>query len=78
MVLVKAFNEDYRQTSSVSRTKFKNLNVSHLAMQFLLHNPLKPGGESGMNMQLGQHRQAMLQLHLSNQTLYCLLRCGLY
>ena len=29
-------------------------------------------------MQLEQRRQAMLQLHLSDQQIYCLLRCNLY
>ena len=29
-------------------------------------------------MQLEQHRQAMLQLHLIDQQFYCLLRCHLY
>ena len=32
-----------------------------------LPNPLKPGVKSRMKMQLEQHQQVMLQLHLSNQ-----------
>ena len=31
-----------------------------------------------MKMQLEQRRQALLQLHLSEQQFYCLLRCGLH
>ena len=36
-------NADCRQTSSISHTKSKNLNVSHLDLQLALPNPLKPG-----------------------------------
>ena len=43
-----------------------------------LPNPLEPGAKSGMKMQLEQRRQAMLQLHLSDEQVYCLLRCDLY
>ena len=39
-----------------------------LVLQLPLPNPLKPPGiKSRMKMQLEQHRQAMLQLHLSVQ-----------
>ena len=44
-------------------------------LQLSLPSPLKPGVNSGMKMQLEQHQQAMLQLHLSDQQIYCLLRC---
>ena len=40
----------YRQTSSISHTKSKNSNVSHLILQLSLPNPLKPGVESRMKM----------------------------
>ena len=40
----------YRKTSSISRTKYQNLNVSYLIMQLSLLNPLKPGVESRMKM----------------------------
>ena len=33
----------YRKTSSVSRTKSQNVNVTHLVLQLSLPNPLKPG-----------------------------------
>ena len=54
----------YRQTSDISRTKSKNINVSRLVMQLSLPNPLKPGVKSRMKIELEQRRQAMLQLHL--------------
>ena len=45
------------------------------ASQLSLSNLLKPGVKSRMKMQLEQRRQAMLQLHLSDQQIYCLLWC---
>ena len=33
----------YRKISNISRTKFQNLNVSHLVLPLSLHNLLKPG-----------------------------------
>ena len=68
----------YRQISNISRTKYQNLNVSLLVLQLSLRNPSKPGVKSRMKMQLEQRRQAMLQLHLSDQQFHCLLRCDLY
>ena len=46
--------------------------VSRLVLQLSLPNPMKPGVKSRMKMQLEQRRQAMFQLHLSNQQFYCL------
>ena len=43
-----------------------------------LPDPLGPGVKLGMKMQLKQRRQVMLQLHLSDQQVYCLPRCDLY
>ena len=63
------------KTSSISHTKFQNLNVSCILMQLSSLNSLKPGVKLIMKMLLEQHRQAMLQLH---QQFYCLLRCYLY
>ena len=68
----------YRKTSIISRTKFQNWNVSCPLLQLSLPNPLKPGVKLKMKMEFEQRRQAMLQLHLSYQQLYCLLRCDLY
>ena len=68
----------YRKTSSISRTKSQNLNVSCILLQLSLLNPLKPGVKLRMKMYLEQRRQAMLQLHLSYQQFYRLLRCDLY
>ena len=68
---------NYRKTSSINRTKSQNLNVSCLLLQWSLPNPLKPGVKMRMKMLLEQRRQAMLQLHLSYQQFYCLLRCDL-
>ena len=41
---------DYRQTSNISGTKSQNLNVSGLVLQLSLHNLLKQGVKSRMNM----------------------------
>ena len=70
--------QSYRKTSSISRTKSRNLNVSCILSQLSSLHPLKPGVKLRMKMLLEQHRQAMLQLHLSYQQFYCLLRCDLY
>ena len=43
-----------------------NVNDSRLVLRLSLPSPLKPGVKSG------------LQLHLSDQQVYCLLRCDLY
>ena len=65
----------YRQTSNISRTKCQNLNVSRLVLHLSLPNSLMPGVKSRMTMWLEQRRQALLQLYLSDQLCYCLLRC---
>ena len=72
-----AWPETYRQTSSKSRTKYSNLNVSCFVLQLPLPSLLKPGIKSRMEMWLEQRRQTMLQ-HLSDQQFYCLLGCDLY
>ena len=72
------FHLDYRKTSSISGTKFQNLNISCILMQLSSLNSLKPGDKLIMKMLLEQRRQAMLQLHLSYQQFYCLLRGDLY
>ena len=63
----------YRKISNIRRTKSQNLNESRLVLQLSLPNPLNPGVKSRMKMELEQRRQAMLQLHLSDQQLNCLL-----
>ena len=68
----------YRQTISISRTKSQHLNVSRTVLQFSLPNPLKPGVESRMKKQSEQRQQAMLELHLSDQQFYWVLKCDLY
>ena len=40
----------YRKTSSISRTKSQNLNVSRLRLQWPLPNPLNPGVKLRMKM----------------------------
>ena len=57
----------YRKITNISGTNSQNLNDTRLVLQLSLPNPLKPGVKSRMNMQLEQRRQAMLQLHLSDQ-----------
>ena len=69
---------NYHKTSSINRTKSQSLNVSCILVQLSSRNPLKPDVKLRMKMQFEQCRQAMLQLHLSYQQFYCLLRCDLY
>ena len=57
----------YRQISNIEGTKYQNLNASRLVSQLSLPNLLKPIVKSIMKMWLEQRRQAMLQLHLSDQ-----------
>ena len=71
-------NATYRQFSNIRRTQSQNINVSRLVLTLSLLNPLKPGVKLRAKMQLEQRRQAMLQLHLSDQQFSCLLRCVLY
>ena len=40
----------YRKTSSISRTKYQNLNVSCILLQLSSLNPLKPGVKLRMKM----------------------------
>ena len=63
------------QISNIRHTKSPNLDVSRLILQLFLP---KPGVKSRMKMQLEQCRQMLLQLHLSDQRFYCLLRYILY
>ena len=69
---------NYHQISNISHIKYKNLNVSRLGLQLSFCSVLKPGVKSRMKMQLDQCRQTVLQLHLSDQQFYCLIRCFLY
>ena len=71
-------SHNYRQISNISHTQFQILNVSCLVSQLSLPNSLKPDVKPRIKMQLEQRRQAMLQLHLSDQHFYCLLRWDLY
>ena len=67
-----------RKISNIRRTKPENLSDCRLVLKLPLANPLKSGVKLRMKMQLEQRRQAMLQLHLSNQQYYCQLMCDLY
>ena len=69
--------QSYRKASNIRRTKSQNLNASRLILQLYLPNPLKPGVKLRIKM-LEQRRQAMLQLHLSDQQFNFLLKCALY
>ena len=53
------------------------LGVRLIISQYI-YNILKPGVKSRVKMKLEQRRQAMLQLHLSDQQFYCLQRRVLY
>ena len=68
----------YRQNYNIRHAKCQNFNVSSLVLQLPLCNLLKPGVKSTMKMWLEQRRQAMLQLHLSDQQFYCTLRYDFY
>ena len=50
----------------------------NLVLHLYLSNPLKPGVEWRMKMKLEQHREAMLQPHLSDLTIVSLQRCTLF
>ena len=63
---------------NIRRTKSEILTDSCLVVQLSLPNSLKPGVKSRMKIYLGQRRQATLQLHLSDQQIYCQLRCDSY
>ena len=41
---------EYRQTSSISRTKYQSLNVTCILLQLSSLNPLKPGVKLRMKM----------------------------
>ena len=45
-----SFKSMYRKTSSISRTKFQNLNVTCIILQLSSLNPLKPGVKLRMKM----------------------------
>ena len=77
-LVLRSHGIDYRKISNIRRTKFQNLNDSRLVLHLSLPNLLKPGVKQRMKMQLEQRRQALLQLHLSDQQHNCLQRCVLY
>ena len=60
----------YRHIYSIRRTKLQNWCVYRLVLPLSLPNPLKPDIKSRMKVKLEQRRQAMLQLHLSDQHFY--------
>ena len=74
----KTISWEYRKASNIRHTKYQNLNVFRIVLQLSLRNLLKPGVQWRMMMHLEQRRHAILQLHLSDQQCYCLLRCDLY
>ena len=63
-------NFKYCQTSSIIHTRIAKLNAFRLVLKLSLSNLLKPHDKSRMKMKLEQRRQAMLQLHLSDQQFY--------
>ena len=54
------------------------MDISRLVLQLSLPYPLKPGVKSRMKMYLEQRRQAMLQIHLSDEQFYCVQRSVLF
>ena len=66
----------YHQISNMRRTISQSLNVSCLALQLSLPNPLKQCIKSRMKMWWEQRRQDMLQLHLNDQQFLCLVGCS--
>ena len=67
-----------RKISNLRRTQSQKLDESYLGLHLSLSNPLRTGVKLRMKMKLEQRWQAMLQLHLRDQQLYCLLKCDLY
>ena len=72
LIITKIFGEEQKysachQTTSLSHTESQNLNVSRLVLQLSLPNPLKPGVKLRIKLKFEQHREVMLQLHLSDQ-----------
>ena len=65
-------HQEGSQISSINHAKSQYLDVSRPVLHLSLPNPLKPDVKPRMNMELEQRRQAMLQLHLSDQQLYSL------
>ena len=61
----------HHQFSNKSDTESPNINISRLVLQSSLSDPLKPGVKFRMQMWLEQRRQAMLQLHSSDQKFHC-------
>ena len=49
-ILCLFYRKHYRQTSNISRTKYKILIVSRLVLKLSLPNPRKPGVKSRMKM----------------------------
>ena len=72
------FSYYYRKISNINHIKSKSLNDIRLVFNLSFPNILKPGFKLRMKMQLEQRRQAMLQLHLSDQQFNCLIRCVSY
>ena len=64
--------EKNRQVSNTRHTKSQHLKDYRTVLRLSLPNPLKPDVKSRMKM------SGMLQLHLSDQQFYCLLRFVLY
>ena len=64
------------QISNIRFTKSQNLNVSRLGLQLVLFAQYIEA--RWMKVWLEQHRQVMLQLHLSDQQFKCLLKCVLF
>ena len=57
------------ETSCYRQTESQNVFFYRLVSLLSSPNPLKPSVKSRMKMQLEQRRQAVLQLHLSDQQL---------
>ena len=83
-VAIKRYNynicvvKDYIPSNLSYKPQIPKLKCFSPVLQLSFPNPLKLGVKSKMKMQLEHRRQAMLQLHLSDQQSYCLLRCDLY
>ena len=84
--LVLGVNQPVKTSKTCVATAAFSVNCIHMVTVFSTncHHRLahvywvKSIFKSGMKMQLEQRRQAMLQLHLSDQQFNWLLRCGLY
>ena len=78
VIYLNTFNKPVAIFMLIFASRFQIPELKWFSSRFavLLADPLKPGVNSRKKMYLEQCRQAVLQLHLSDQPVHCLLRSG--